>query len=135
MTPAGKIHPLLRPTVLLEVALIVATWWLADLAVKAWHLPVPAGVLGLLALSALLLSGLLPHQRIARGAQALLGDMLLLFIPPLMALVNHPELLSDLGVRLSVAVVVGTLCVMACVGWVVQQCVRLEARRHEGRAP
>ncbi len=106
MTPAGKIHPLLRPAVLLEVALIVGTWWLADLAVKAWHLPVPAGVLGLLALTALLLSGLLPHQRIAQGAQALLGDMLLLFIPPLMALVNHPELLSDLGVRLSVAVVV-----------------------------
>lgn len=134
MTPAGKIHPLLRPAVLLEVALIVGTWWLADLAVKAWHLPVPAGVLGLLVLTALLLSGLLPHQRIAQGAQALLGDMLLLFIPPLMALVNHPELLSDLGLRLSVAVVVGTLFVMACVGWVVQQCVRLEARRHEGGA-
>ncbi len=121
-----SLPPLLRPLVLMEIGLFVGMWWIADLAVSHWHLPVPAGVLGLLMMTTLLLSGVLPHQRVANGAQALLADMLLLFIPPLMALVNHPELLGGLGLRLSVAVVAGTLFVMGGVGLVVDRFIRLE---------
>jgi holin-like protein len=69
---------------------------------------------------------------VAQGAQALLADMLLLFIPPLMALVNHPELLGGLGARLSVAVVAGTLFVMGGVGLVVHRFIALEDQWRQG---
>ena len=120
---------------LAEVLCFVGVWAAADLAVRTWHLPVPSGVVGLLALTAVMLLGWLPTRHIERGARWLLGDMLLFFIPPLMALIRHEELFGWMGLRLAVAVAVGTLIVMGGVGWVVEQVSRWEDRMGQGEQP
>jgi holin-like protein len=120
---------------LAEVLCFVGVWAAADLAVRTWHLPVPSGVVGLLALTAVMLLGWLPTRHIERGARWLLGDMLLFFIPPLMALIRHEELFGWMGLRLAVAVAVGTLIVTGGVGWVVEQVSRWEDRMGQGEQP
>lgn len=113
---------------LLEVLGFVGLWAAADLLVRHFQWPVPSGVVGLMALTTVLLLGWLPCRHIERGARWLLGDMLLFFIPPLMALIRHEELFGWLGLKLAVAVVLGTLFVMGGVGWVVERVTRWEDR-------
>ncbi len=111
---------------LLEVLFFVGVWAVADVLVRHLDWPVPSSVVGLLALTTVLLLGWLPTRHIERGARWLLGDMLLFFIPPLMALIRHQELFGWLGFKLAVAVVLGTLFVMGGVGWVVERVRRWE---------
>ena len=116
-----------------EVLCFAALWWACDALVRAWHWPVPASVVGLLALTVVLLLGWLPAGQIERGARWLLGDMLLFVIPPLMAIVRHTDLFGWQGFKLAVAIVVGTLLVMWVVGWVVQRVITWEDRLHQRR--
>jgi len=73
---------------LLQVLALVAVWWAADTAVRWTGLPIPGGVVGLFAVLALLLSGRLPLHRIDQGAHWLLADMLVFFIPAVVAMVR-----------------------------------------------
>lgn len=111
---------------LVQVLGFVGLWAAADVLVRRFGWPVPSSVVGLLALTTVLLLGWLPTRHIEQGARWLLGDMLLFFIPPLMALVRHEELFGWLGLKLALAVGLGTLFVMGGVGWVVERVTRWE---------
>lgn len=130
-TPAAPAQPAWRARLrwLTEVGAFIGLWAAADLAVRTWSWSVPSGVVGLMALTAVLTLGWLPARHIERGARWLLGDMLLFFIPPLMALIRHQELFGWMGVKLAIAVAVGTLFVMGGVGWVVERAIRWEDAR------
>jgi holin-like protein len=121
------------PALLVQLLFFVAVWCGCDGLIRALHWPVPAGVLGLFLVTALLWVGWLRTRHIEQGARWLLGEMLLFFMPPMMALIQHHELMSGLGLRLVLAVTLGTLIVMGGVGWVVERAIRLEDRW--GEAP
>jgi holin-like protein len=67
-----------------------------------------------------------------RGAAWLLAEMLLFFVPAVLALLDHRDLLGFLGLKILAAVLLGTLAVMVVTGLTVEACFRFEARR--GRA-
>ncbi|GAA4336286.1 CidA/LrgA family protein [Pigmentiphaga soli] len=107
-----------------QVLLLAALWWAAD-ALSRWaHLPVPAGVLGLAILLALLFGGWLPVDGVRFGAQWMLTDMLLFFIPAAVATVRYGPMLRDSGLRLLAVIVVGNACVMAVTSIAVELLVR-----------
>ncbi len=61
---------------------------------------------------------ILPLDWLEHGADGLLNHLMLFFVPAMLALVDHPELLSPLGLKLVAAVVISTIIVMvgtACV--------------------
>lgn len=72
---------------------------------------------------------------IESGARLLLGEMLLFFTPPLMAVLNHPELLGWTGLKLAVIIVLGTLGVMLAVAAVVERAIRWESGRSSANHP
>ncbi|WP_374356468.1 CidA/LrgA family protein [Chitinimonas sp.] len=114
-----------------QVLFLMALWLLADRLVRAWALPIPAGVLGLALLAALLFSRLLPVAAVQRGADRLLADMLLFFVPPLMAIVDSGPLLRQLGWRLLLVLPLGCILVMVGTGLIVDRVFRYEQRRHQ----
>ena len=111
----------------LQAGGLTAGWWACDRLARALALPVPGGVLALAVLLALLLSGRLPMNLIRRGAGGLLDHMVLFFVPAVMALLNHPEWLSLVGLKILVVIAVGTLAVMVGTAWVVELCFRWTA--------
>lgn len=111
-----------------QSALLAGLWVMADRAVRALDLPVPAGVVGLAALLALLLSGGVPLRWVKAGADWLLSEMLLFFIPAAVAIVQYGGLFKSDGWRLALVVIAGTLTVMAAVAWTVEQTARFERR-------
>lgn len=114
---------------LTQAGFFMAVWWACDALALLLRLPLPGGVLGLGAVTALLLAGWLPEARIESGARLLLGEMLLFFTPPLMAVLNHPELLGWTGLKLAAVIVLGTLVVMLAVATVVERAIRWESAR------
>ncbi len=113
---------------LAQVVALSALWLLADWLRGRLGLPLPAGLLGLLALAALLFSGAVRGGWVRRGANWLLGEMLLFFIPAVLAVVQYPELVRHQGWRICAVIALSTLAVMVVTALVVEQVVRLERR-------
>ena len=109
-----------------QSALLAAVWWVADFAARRLDLPVPGGVIGLAALLALLLTGRVAPRWVKAGADWLLSDMLLFFVPAAVAVVQYGGLFKSDGWRLALVVVIGTLTVMVAVAFTVDQAARLE---------
>jgi len=109
---------------------IIALWLLAQQVVQRTHLALPAGILGLACMLALLFGGLLPTRYVEEGAEMLLGEMTLFFIPPLLSIISLWPLLMAQGFRLALALVLGCLSVMVCTALVVDRVFQLEQRRH-----
>ena len=96
----------------LQAGLLIGLWWVCAQAGRALALPVPGGILALAVLLGLLLSGRLRTDWVHRGTDGLMEHMLLFFVPAVMALMNHRELLGLLGVKLFLAILASTLVVM-----------------------
>jgi holin-like protein len=111
-----------------QSALLAGLWYVADALTRAAHLPVPGGVVGLVLLLALLFCGGVAPRWVKAGADWLLSDMLLFFIPAAVAAVKYGGLFRADGWRLALVVVGGTLMVMVAVAFAVEQAARLERR-------
>ena len=111
-----------------QAGLLLAGWLALDRAASRWHLPLPAGVLGLLLLWVALEAKAIDARWVERGADSLLDHLMLFFVPAMLGLVDHPELASPLGLKLLAAVLTGTLLVMAGTAMVVELGLRWRAR-------
>ncbi|MDR5733121.1 CidA/LrgA family protein [Caballeronia sp. LZ025] len=129
--------------VAVQSAGIAAIWFAADFVARTLALPVPGSVVGLVALLILLMSGGIAPRWVKAGADWLLADMLLFFIPAAVAVVQYGGLFKEDGWRLALVVVGGTLMVMVAVAFAVDRAARLERRlalrralvaRHAARA-
>ncbi len=115
------------------VAALCGVWWIASEAVALLHLPVSGGVLGLIVLVALLLTGKVPVHWFASGAQWMLAELLLFFIPAVVSIIEYGSLLRHDGLRLMIIIVAGTLGVMVVTGFVVEWITRLETHQRARR--
>jgi holin-like protein len=109
-----------------QSAVLAGVWFVADFVARRLDLPVPGGVIGLAALLALLLTGRVAPRWVKAGADWLLSDMLLFFVPAAVAVVQYGGLFKSDGWRLALVVVIGTLMVMVAVAFTVDQAARLE---------
>ena len=119
--------------IVVQVALISVLLWICNLVVASLGLPFPGSVLGLAILALLLISGAIPEKWIAIGAAWLMADMLLFFIPPVVAVLKYRALLAPCGFGLIAILIMGTATVMIGTAWVVDQVFVLEHRRYLGK--
>lgn len=108
----------------LQIGLIAVFAAAGQWAATAMALPVPGGVIGLALVLLLLATGWLRPMHIRRGASWLLAEMLLFFVPAVMCLLDHGELLGMLGLKIFAVIVLGTLLVMGSTALVIDLCYR-----------
>ena len=119
-----------------QIVLLAAIWLLADIAVRTLHLPLPANLTGMLLLLACILLGVVKAQWFEAGARWLLAEMLLFFVPAVVAVVNYQDLLLQEGWRIMVVLLLSTILVLGTTALVVDRVYRLElklarrSRRH-----
>ncbi|QXC30764.1 CidA/LrgA family protein [Aeromonas sp. FDAARGOS 1409] len=111
-----------------QIALLAAIWLLADIAVRTLHLPLPANLTGMLLLLVCILLRVVKARWFSAGARWLLAEMLLFFVPAVVAVVNYQELLLQEGWRIMVVLVVSTVLVLGTTALVVDRVYRLELR-------
>jgi holin-like protein len=114
----------LRSSRSLQILAIFGFWAAGQVVVDLTHVPVPGSIIGLFILLSLLLSRKLSVHTVRHGAFWYLGEMLLFFIPALVAVLDHPEFLGWLGIKIFAAIFLGTLIVMVVTAVVIELCFR-----------
>ncbi|MDD2219725.1 MAG: CidA/LrgA family protein [Desulfoplanes sp.] len=120
-----SLRRLLRRSRLIQGSFLIGFWTLGETIARSAHLPIPGGIVGLAMVLILLLSGRMHIVTLRRGADWLLADMLLFFVPAVLAILNHREFLGIIGLKLIGIVLLGTLLVMGGTAFVVDLCCRM----------
>ncbi|MEN5018475.1 CidA/LrgA family protein [Erwinia sp. Eh17-17] len=125
-----------RAQVPLQVALYVGLFLASEQLVNWLHLPLPANIVGMLLLLAMIMLRVMPLGWVRAGASWLLAEMLLFFVPAVVAVVNYGDLLRVEGWRILLVIGLSTLLVLAATSLVVERVYRFEiwlAQRQQGK--
>jgi len=120
-----------RLQVPIQVVLYAALYLVADRLVTLLHLPLPANVVGMFMLLLLIMSGILPLKWVKAGSRWLLAEMLLFFVPAVVAVVNYTSLLMVEGWKIFLVIAVSTTLTLGITSLVVDRIYRLELRLAE----
>lgn len=123
----------LRSSRLLQILLLLGFWLLGEVVSRTLKLPIPGAIVGLFILIALLGSGRVSILTVRRGARWFIAEMLLFFVPAVLAVLDHSELLGMLGLKILAVILLGTLTVMVVTAATIDICYRFGAAR-EGDA-
>ncbi|WP_118138431.1 CidA/LrgA family protein [Oceanicella sp. SM1341] len=118
---------------LLQVGILIAFWAAGEALVRLTGLPLPGSIVALAAVLVLLARRRLCVSSVRRGANWLLAEMLLFFVPAVLAVLEHREFLGLLGLKVLAVILVGTLSVMAVTALTVELGYRWRMR-HERAA-
>lgn len=111
-----------------QIGLIVGLWLAGEAVVRATALPIPGGIIGLAMALVLLASHRVSLFSLRRGAEWFLAEMLLFFVPAVLAVLDHRELLGLLGLKVLVVILAGTMAVMSTTALAVDLCFQWRSR-------
>lgn len=112
-----------------QVLLYAGLFVFAQYLVSWLHLPLPANLVGMVLMLALIVCRVIPLSWIRAGARWLLAEMLLFFVPAVVAVVNYTQLLLVDGWRILAVIAISTLMVLGATAWVVDKVYRYEMSR------
>ena len=124
----NRMSTFLRESRIAQVALLAAVWLVGNLISRSLGLPFPGAIVGLGLMLALLLTGWVKPHAVRRGAKFLIGEMLLFFVPAVLAVLDHADWLSVTGLKLFAAVLIGTVLVMLGTAFAVDLSYRWRVR-------
>lgn len=102
--------------IVLQIAILILFSLGMNFLAQALHLPIPGSILGIVILFALLKTGVIKLAWIEQGANWLLAELLLFFIPAAVGVMKYIPLLEHDGVRILTVVILSTLTVMVSSG-------------------
>lgn len=117
-----------------QVCALILLLWGCNQAAAWLHSPIPGSVIGLALVVILLMTKVLPEQRIRAGASWLLAELLLFFVPPVVSVLKYRHELAEAGVALFIALIIGTVVVLLGTSFVVDRVFAYEVRRRNGEA-
>jgi holin-like protein len=117
-----------------QIGVIIGFWLAGEAAVRLTGLPLPGGMVGLGALLVLLATRRLGTFSMRRGAEWFLADMLLFFVPAVLAVLDHREFLGLVGLKVVFVILLSTAAVMLVTAFTVDRVYRWRLR-HAGTHP
>ncbi|EAX5652050.1 CidA/LrgA family protein [Salmonella enterica] len=118
-----------RLQVPVQVLLYAGLFIFSQYLVSWLHLPLPANLVGMVLMLALIVCRIIPLSWVRAGARWLLAEMLLFFVPAVVAVVNYAHLLLVDGWRIFLVIAISTLMVLGATAWVVDKVYRYEMSR------
>ncbi|EFS2924678.1 CidA/LrgA family protein [Salmonella enterica] len=118
-----------RLQVPVQVLLYAGLFIFSQYLVSWLHLPLPANLVGMVLMLALIVCRIIPLSWVRAGARWLLAEMLLFFVPAVVAVVNYAHLLLVYGWRIFSVIAISTLMVLGATAWVVDKVYRYEMSR------
>lgn len=115
---------------LIQVAFLCVLAFAAQYLAELMAIPIPSSVIGLIFLYILLALKWLPERFVAVGATWLIGELLLFFIPPVIASIHYAPMFEQFGIGLIFTLVLGSFSVLVITGFVIDRVFRFERRRN-----
>ncbi|ACJ27708.1 LrgA [Shewanella piezotolerans WP3] len=92
------------------------------------HSPLPGSVIGLAILLLLLCGKVIPEKAVNSGAAWLIGDLLLFFIPPVVAVLKYEDILEQYGVTLISSMLAASCLVLLGTAFTVDRLFNFERK-------
>ena len=108
----------------LQLGLLMALWLTGELLSRFGRLPIPGSIAGMFLALILFASGRVSPACLRRGANWLIGEMLLFFVPMALAVMDHKEFLGWAGLKIGLVIVAGTFVVMSVTALATDLCFR-----------
>jgi len=112
-----------------QVAALMGFSLLMNKLAELLHLPIPGSILGIIVVFILLETGILRLEWIELGANWLLAELLLFFIPAAVGVMKYIPMLESDGVRILIVVIFSTFIVMASSGLLASRIAKQKERR------
>ncbi|GAA0479308.1 MULTISPECIES: CidA/LrgA family protein [Tatumella] len=112
-----------------QVLIYIGLFLFSEQLVVWLHIPLPANIVGMVLMLLLIVSRVLPLKWVKAGSNWLLAEMLLFFVPAVVAVVNYGTLLREDGVRICLVIAISTVMVLAATSFVVEHIYRYETQR------
>ncbi|MEN3110046.1 CidA/LrgA family protein [Uliginosibacterium paludis] len=119
-----------------QVTLLALIWLSADFVSRHYLPQIPSSLLGMASVLLLLALRVIRRDWLAHGAGWLISEMLLFFVPAVIAIIQYPDLIAHNGLAIMVVILGSTVCVMASTALAVDATWRLQdrlARKREGK--
>lgn len=92
-----------------QILILYIFQYIGVFIVQITKIPLPPSVVGFILLFICLLMNWIKVEMVRDGASFLIGFMLLFYIPPMIGIIDYPQLISLNGVILIAAVIISTL--------------------------
>ncbi|MEC0369562.1 CidA/LrgA family holin-like protein [Paenibacillus chibensis] len=112
-----------------QVAVLMVFSLLMNKLAELLHLPLPGSILGIIVVFILLETGVIRLEWIEIGANWLLAELLLFFIPAAVGVMKYIPMLESDGVRILIVVLFSTFTVMASSGLLASRIAKQKERR------
>ncbi|MFY0545106.1 CidA/LrgA family protein [Brevibacillus sp. H7] len=113
---------------------LLAFFGLGTLGSKWLHIPLPGNLLGMLMLTVCLCAGWIKLETVERASSFLMKHMMLFFVPILVGVAQHLQLIRQDLWPILLSLVLGPILVMLISGTVVQQYVNRQKRKAENQS-
>ena len=94
------------------------------------HLKIPGSILGMFILFILLQTKIIRIEWIELGANWLLAELLLFFIPSAVGIIKYKSVLINDGIYVTLVIVLSTAVVMACTGLTAKKIAERKEQKH-----
>lgn len=122
--------------IIAQILILYIFYYAGVLIGNLTKLPLPASVIGLMLLFICLQLKWIKVDYIKDGASFLIGFMMLFFIPPMIGIINYPELFSLSGSLLMASVIVSTLFVLITTSlicqWIEKKELAMKEKKEKG---
>lgn len=105
-----------------QVLTVIGFWLLGEAVTRVLNIHLPGGIIGLGLLLALLAMRRLSTISMRRGTGWFLSEMLLFFVPAVLAVLDHPELFGLTGLKILFVILTSTALVMLATSYTVDRC-------------
>ena len=99
-----------------QVALFFLFSQFGSLTAAFFHIPLPGSIIAIALVFLLLQSGLLRLEWIETGANCLIAELMLFFVPSAVGIIQYRQLMLMNGLRFEIVILLSTLTVMICTG-------------------
>ncbi|MCS3430291.1 CidA/LrgA family protein [Klebsiella sp. BIGb0407] len=112
-----------------QLMVYIGLFLIAQFLVLHLTLPLPANIVGMMMMLVFLVSGILPVRFVKAGSAWLLSEMLLFFVPAVVAIINYFNVLEKFGIRIFAVIILSTILVLGCTAFVVDKLFIYENRK------
>lgn len=117
---------------ILQVGLLCAISMLGNMIAQTFNLTIPGNIWGLGILFFLMKMKIISLSWIEKGANLLIAELLLFFIPSAIGVIQFQGLLINQFVNLSIVIILSTIIVVLFVGLLTETILRYNKRRKHG---
>ncbi|AZG73959.1 CidA/LrgA family protein [Shewanella livingstonensis] len=118
-----------KTTLVIQVSGLCLFAWLCQWAAHSVHSIIPGSVIGLGVLLLLLSCHWIPEKVVNQGSAWLIGDLLLFFIPPVVAITKYKLILESYGAELIVCMLLASASVLLGTAFIVDKLFKFERKQ------